>query len=122
MQQVLINLLKNAADASPEGSAVTVTAKRSQEDIRITISDTGCGMSREDISRLFQPFFTTKQKGTGIGLALAKKILQHHGGDITIESAPGKGTNVIMTLPRRKEDFTAEDAEERREEQERLSI
>jgi len=105
MQQVLINLLKNAADASPEGSAVTVTAKRSEENIRITISDSGCGMSSGDISRLFQPFFTTKQKGTGIGLALARKILQQHNGDIIIESAPGKGTSVIMTLPHRQEEI-----------------
>jgi len=65
----------------------------------IAVEDTGCGIEPENISRIFEPYFTTKDLGVGIGLALTKRIIEEHGGRIVVRSAPGKGTAVIVNLP-----------------------
>jgi PAS domain S-box-containing protein len=105
--QVVLNLLVNAAQAMPEGNADAnelriVTGASGASDVFFSISDTGVGISEEVAARLFDPFFTTKPvgEGTGLGLAICHSIVQTLGGEITFDSAPGKGTTFRVTLPR----------------------
>jgi two-component system sensor histidine kinase HydH len=100
--QVLLNLGKNAIQAMPGGGSLRITAAGSGNSVKIEVSDTGIGISREDVPRIFEPFFTTKAKGTGLGLALCRKIVEEHGGSIIVHSAVGEGTVVSMTLPKRR--------------------
>jgi signal transduction histidine kinase len=99
IKQVLVNLLKNAMQAMNRGGEVTVTTEAAGADAVILVSDTGSGMTEEQLSRLFQPFFTTKDKGTGLGLMIVQRILRDHGGRIDVDSAPGKGTTFRVRLP-----------------------
>jgi signal transduction histidine kinase len=120
LRQVFVNLLANAVDASAEGVPVRVTTERvtlqptAATDgeqaapsltaglaARITVTDQGDGMDAATRARLFEPFFTTKRRGTGLGLAIVKKIVEQHGGRITVESAPGAGTSFHVELPLR---------------------
>ena len=93
VRQMLLNLLKNAWEAVPipEGK-ISFSVIPENSGIRIDIRDNGCGISKEQQATIFQPFFTTKESGTGLGLAVSKQIAQAHSGDITLESAPGQGT------------------------------
>ena len=99
LKQVLINLLNNGLDAMPEGGTlkVQVLAERSQVKVRIT--DTGEGIPAEKLPLVFEPFFTSKGQGSGLGLAISYNIMTDHGGDIDIDSQPGKGTCVTLSLP-----------------------
>jgi signal transduction histidine kinase len=99
IQQVFTNLLINAAHACENGGTVRcrVVLKRSR--MQIIIEDDGIGMSRDALERAFEPFFTTKAKGTGLGLAICKRIVESHGGTITLESQLGRGTRVTIDLP-----------------------
>lgn len=99
--QVLLNLGKNALQAMPDGGSLRIRAAGSGNSVKIEVSDTGIGISPEQMPRIFEPFFTTKAKGTGLGLALCRKIVEEHGGSIGVESSVGEGTVVSMTLPRR---------------------
>lgn len=94
LRQVLWNLLRNAADAGSKTIRVTATPGTT-----ITIADDGWGMGADVLARMFDPFFTTKPKGTGLGLAICYSIVAEHGGRIDAESAVGKGTKVVVTLP-----------------------
>ena len=96
--QVLLNLGKNALQAMPDGGMLRVTARASGMDVEIAVTDSGHGIGPDDVPRIFEPFFTTKARGTGLGLALCKKIVEEHGGKIAVESAPGQGTSVFITL------------------------
>ena len=90
---MLLNLLKNAWEAVPiPGGKISFSVIPENSGIRIDIQDNGCGISKEQQATIFQPFFTTKESGTGLGLAVSKQIAQAHSGDITLESAPGQGT------------------------------
>jgi signal transduction histidine kinase len=97
----LVNLLKNAVQASPEKGAVSVTGAREGTGYRIFVEDTGGGIAPELQERIFEPFFTTREKGTGLGLPLARKIAQAHGGELLVESRPGM-TRFTLTLPLRE--------------------
>ncbi len=99
MTQVLMNLIKNAAEAMPDGGKLTFTADRAGEFARIVVADTGRGMDAHTRANIFRPFFSTRDGGTGMGLAVVSKIMHQHGGDIDIESQPDKGTRIILTLP-----------------------
>lgn len=101
MRQVLLNVLLNAVQ-SLEGKAGKVSTQSLADDdfVTITIQDSGCGVSADDIERIFSPFYTTKEKGTGLGLAICAKIVEGHGGSIHAESAPGVGTAMHIRLPR----------------------
>jgi signal transduction histidine kinase len=101
LMQVLVNLLSNAADASPEDSAVLVTGQRVGEEVELTVSDTGVGMPAEVQARLFEPFFSTKDpgKGTGLGMSIVYSLVRAHGGRVTVESAVGRGTTVLLRFP-----------------------
>ena len=101
MHQVLLNLLLNSVQAI-EGSGlvrVAVFAKDGGEDAVITVSDTGRGISPEHLQNIFRPFFTTKGNGTGLGLSLARRIVEEHRGRIEVASSSGKGTTFSVTLP-----------------------
>ncbi|RMV60506.1 Sensory box histidine kinase [Pseudomonas savastanoi pv. glycinea] len=106
LAQVLINLLSNARDASPAGSAVRVRSEVSEHTVDLIVEDEGSGISKAIMDRLFEPFFTTKEpgEGTGLGLALVYSIVEEHYGQITIDSPADpeqqRGTRIRVTLPR----------------------
>ena len=103
--QLLWNLFVNAADAMPQGGDITIAllpftgGGEIDGACRITISDTGKGMSPQELAAIFEPFFSTKQEGTGLGLATVYRIVQGHGGRIRVESSPGEGTRFFIRLP-----------------------
>jgi two-component system sensor histidine kinase HydH len=97
--QVLLNLAKNALQAMPDGGLLRFSADKSRRDVKIGISDSGKGISRENLERIFEPFYTTRARGTGLGLALCKKIVGEHNGTISVESSVGKGTVVSIRFP-----------------------
>lgn len=102
IQQVFMNILINAADAmGADGGTLSIRTDFNNGIAEISIADTGCGMSKEHLSKLFTPFFTTKEtgKGTGLGLAISYGIIQTHGGEIDVESAEGKGSTFRIKLP-----------------------
>ncbi|OYW00574.1 MAG: hypothetical protein B7Z61_13250 [Acidobacteria bacterium 37-71-11] len=102
LDQVLMNLVVNAADAMPDGGILRVGTGRSADGSPwVSVSDTGCGIPEAIRDRVFEPFFTTKApgKGTGIGLSVVRGIVEQHGGAIVLESGVGRGTTVRITLP-----------------------
>lgn len=99
MNQVLINLLRNALDALPsDGGKIEITLTVSDSHPFLTIKDNGIGMTQDAIDNLFQPFFSTKPKGSGVGLSICRQIVRKHGGEIRIQSQEGKGTNAFISL------------------------
>jgi signal transduction histidine kinase len=103
ISQVLINVIVNAFHAMPEGGRCRIVAEGRKIDetrwVEISVRDTGIGIKKEDVSRLFEPFYSTKSIGTGLGLAIAYRIMQDHGGTIQVSSVPGNGTTVVMRFP-----------------------
>lgn len=99
MQQVFCNLLLNAADACESGGEITCRVRQLPAKIRIIVEDDGKGMPPEVLARVFEPFFTTRAKGTGLGLPICKRIVEAHGGTIDIQSVVGKGTRVTVEIP-----------------------
>jgi signal transduction histidine kinase len=99
LERVLVNLIKNALEAAPRGSAVDVIAARVAGGLEILVADAGPGISPEARRNLFVPYFTTKPGGSGIGLALARQIVVAHGGTITAERSPSGGTLMRVTMP-----------------------
>jgi len=98
LTQAFLNILINAFEAKPKN--IEIRVRQSDEDkIIITISDTGCGIEKKHLNSIFDPFFTTKQKGSGLGLTIAKNIIDAHGGDIKVKTEKGKGTTFNITLP-----------------------
>ncbi len=100
--QILINLGKNAIQAMPDGGTINITAEVVGKQAIIRVNDSGLGISQEDLPSIFEPFFTTKARGTGLGLALCRKVVEEHGGQITVDSLVGQGTSVSITIPIRK--------------------
>jgi signal transduction histidine kinase len=97
-QNVLINLILNAIQASPSGGRVTVTVETAER-VRIHVADHGCGIAPENRTHIFEPFFSLRQGGTGLGLFLSLNAVRRWGGDITVESTPGDGSTFEVTLP-----------------------
>jgi two-component system nitrogen regulation sensor histidine kinase NtrY len=100
LHRALSNLVLNAMDAMPNGGTLTICAKPREEEIEISVSDTGEGMTPEECERLFTPYYTTKQHGTGLGLAIVQSVIADHAGTIAVESRAGGGTTFVITLPR----------------------
>ena len=101
LRQVLWNLLRNAADAAAVGGRhVHVDARRELDATTIVVSDDGPGIPAEQLAHIFDPFFTTKSKGTGLGLATCHALVAEHHGHIDVTSEPGKGTQMIVSIPR----------------------
>ncbi len=102
-RRVIVNLLTNAVQAMPEGGELTVSGSKEGNSSIITISDTGVGISEENMGKLFTPLFTTKAKGTGLGLAVCNRIVDAHNGNIFVESDECVGTTFKIILPRKNE-------------------
>lgn len=94
-----LNIFLNAIQAMPEGGRLSVEDRVLNGAATIRVEDTGCGIAPENMGKVFEPYFTTKEIGIGLGLALTKRIMEEHGGGITLSSAEGKGTAVVLTLP-----------------------
>jgi signal transduction histidine kinase len=99
MRRVFTNIIKNAVDAMPSGGRLTIKSETSKDGVVFTFSDTGVGMSKETLERLWTPLFTTKAKGMGFGLPICKRFVEEHGGKISVESAEGRGSTFTVTLP-----------------------
>jgi signal transduction histidine kinase len=100
MRRSFVNIVNNALDAMPKGGSLTIrSADRNDGSVVFTFSDTGTGMSEEAKEKAFTPLYTTKAKGMGFGLSICKRIIEAHGGKISVDSAPGKGTTFTVSLP-----------------------
>ena len=102
LQQVLVNLLLNACDASTPGNTVSLSARPAPGDmVQIAVGDQGAGIPPENLTAIFEPFFTTKPRGegTGLGLAIAAGIVRNHAGRIDVQSTPQQGTTVTVLWP-----------------------
>jgi len=97
--QVLLNLVRNALDAMGGGGTLRIQAARVAAGVAFTVSDSGAGISPEDLARVFEPYFTTKEGGTGLGLAIAHRIAEEHGGRLEAASRQGQGAAFTLTLP-----------------------
>jgi len=100
VEQMLLNLLSNARDATQRGGKIRVSTQRTRQGVRLVVEDTGCGIPKEKLADIFKPYFTTKQGGTGIGLSIVKRIAEEHSAKIQIESTPGKGTKFVVEFPK----------------------
>jgi PAS domain S-box-containing protein len=99
IERVFINIIRNAVDAMPEGGKLTIRSWKSDRGMEFTFSDTGIGMSKEMLDRIGAPLFTTKARGMGFGLAISKRIVEGHGGRMTVNSSVGKGSTFKITIP-----------------------
>jgi signal transduction histidine kinase len=99
LEQVFLNLLTNAREATPRGGRIAVTAACTDRIVELSIVDTGCGIAAEDLPRVLEPFFTTKPQGNGLGLSICRSVLWEVDGSIAIDSQPGAGTRVHVLVP-----------------------
>jgi signal transduction histidine kinase len=102
VERVVYNLVLNAAQASPAGAAVTIKTRPADDSVEIAVIDRGCGIPPQHLESIFNPFFTTKPDGIGLGLAIVSKIVDEHGGKMAVESEPGKGSAFRVYLPARR--------------------
>jgi signal transduction histidine kinase len=99
MRQAITNLLRNAFEAIEDGGEIIVRARTKGDLLGLEVIDTGSGIAESNYERMFRPYFTTKQSGTGMGLPMVRRIVEEHGGQITFESEEGKGTRFLILLP-----------------------
>jgi PAS domain S-box-containing protein len=101
LNQVFINLCNNARDSMPDGGELTIEGKRENDEVVVTISDTGFGMDEDTVKKVFDPFYTTKDvgQGTGLGLSITHGIIEEHNGSVSVSSEPGKGTRFTIAFP-----------------------
>jgi signal transduction histidine kinase len=99
LKMAVLNLLKNAKEAMKEGDTLEVATKSEDGHVKITISDTGCGIPEEKLGKIFEPYWTTKHNGSGLGLLAVFKVVREHSGEITVTSKAGKGTRFVISLP-----------------------
>ncbi len=99
MRQVFTNIIANASQAMPEGGRLTIRARGGGNSVIIEFEDTGCGIPQDNLKKIFDPLFTTKAKGIGLGLSVCKSIVERHGGSIGVASETGKGATFTITLP-----------------------
>ena len=99
LHRAVSNLVLNAMDAMPQGGILTLRTRQNLDRQYIEVSDTGVGLTREECERLFTPYYTSKQHGTGLGLAIVQSVVSDHGGTISVQSEPGKGTTFLIELP-----------------------
>lgn len=104
LKQVLLNLVMNAIQAQPDGGTVLIRARPRDPLIELEVADSGPGIAPEMLARIFEPFFTTRREGSGLGLPIVRKIVEDHGGSISIHSNPGAGTRVVLNWPIAQQD------------------
>jgi two-component system sporulation sensor kinase A len=103
LQRVFLNIIKNAVQAMPNGGKVAITTRENENCIEIAISDTGIGISEENIGKVFTPLFTTKARGIGLGLAICEQIVEEHGGKINVQSKISEGSTFTVKLQKKRE-------------------
>jgi len=99
IKRAFVNIIKNAIEAMPRGGTLSIKSRKLNGCLEISFSDTGVGMSRQTMEKLWTPLFTTKAKGMGFGLSICKRFIEAHGGSISVKSTRGKGTTFTVTLP-----------------------
>jgi signal transduction histidine kinase len=99
LKQLLLNLILNGVQAMPRGGTLAIEARADKNSLQLTVSDHGTGMTAETLTHIFEPYFTTKPNGSGLGLSIARRIAEAHGGTITVESEPGRGSRFRILLP-----------------------
>jgi Signal transduction histidine kinase, nitrogen specific len=99
LRQAFLNLLKNSLHSMPDGGRLTITTKQRDGQVQVRFADTGQGMDSACIDRIFDPFVSGREGGTGLGLSLTQQIVSEHGGMITCESTPGQGTVFVIEFP-----------------------
>jgi len=101
LQQVFLNLFLNAKEAMPQGGTLRISTAQDNARVRVEVTDTGVGIPRENLHKIYDPFFTTKTtgRGTGLGLAVSYGIIQEHAGSIRVSSSPGQGTSFLLEFP-----------------------
>ena len=98
--QVFLNMVINAVEASPQGGRLRIASRLTKNGrLAVDFADTGCGIPPEHLGRIFEPFFSTKEEGTGLGLYVSYNVVKRHGGEITVQSAADKGTTFTVWLP-----------------------
>jgi signal transduction histidine kinase len=99
VRQAILNVAVNAVQAMPRGGQLTVRTRREGDVAQVELEDTGVGIPDEVVERIFEPFFTTKASGTGLGLAVVRRIVEGHGGQVRVRSTPGAGTTFTLQFP-----------------------
>ena len=99
LRRAISNLVLNAIDAMPGGGALHVATRRIEDGVRLSVSDSGQGLTPEECERLFTPYYTTKHHGTGLGLAIVQSVVSDHHGKISVSSAKGQGASFVIDLP-----------------------
>ena len=107
LKQMYFNLLKNATEAMDNGGTIAISADFDDSDIKISINDTGCGIDESEIMRIFEPYFTTKTDGHGLGMMIISEIAKAHGASISLKSKKGEGTTVLLAFPRKEKRIRA---------------
>jgi signal transduction histidine kinase len=111
LKEALLNLVANAIEATPPGGSVQIRIAERGDRVELSVEDTGRGMPPEVLARIGTPFFTTREKGTGLGVLLARGVFQQHGGTLEYASTPGRGTVATATLPYRPRPDVAKDSD-----------
>jgi len=115
LKQLVFNVTKNAMEAMQDGGSLALTTDSDEAFVYLRVKDSGCGIARDDISKIYEPFFTTKSGGHGLGMMIVMRIMREHGGSVGIDSTPGEGTTVTLQFPnpgasarmlQRQEDFS----------------
>jgi signal transduction histidine kinase len=100
MKQVFVNLIENSIAAQPDGGKIILkTVRLDQDNLEITVADSGSGINPEELNKIFDLYYTTKEKGNGIGLSIVHKIISEHGGSISVQSKVKSGTEFSIILP-----------------------
>ena len=100
LRRALLNLVQNALDAMPGGGTLCVAGRSTTAHVQFQVRDTGNGIPAEQLTQIFEPLYTTKPGGTGLGLYIVQQIVAAHGGQVTVDSVAGQGTTFTLTLPR----------------------
>jgi signal transduction histidine kinase len=103
LRRAVLNLVRNAVEAMPQGGTVTLEAQATATHVHLRVQDTGVGIPTERLGQIFEPLYTTKPGGTGLGLYIVQEIVAAHGGEVTVQSTEGQGTTCTITLPRSPE-------------------
>jgi two-component system cell cycle sensor histidine kinase PleC len=120
LKQVLLNLLTNSVKFTPQGGTITITAAATENNVHITVTDTGIGIAAKDMERLAKPFeqienqFSKTKEGTGLGLALTKSLIEMHNGSFEVDSLLGEGTRATVILPIRQTAAGASESDDHR--------